>query len=75
MSEAYAVFQGGKILVDTVSSTARAAKVNYLVTECGCVVTAVMSDVNIQGLWRKFRDCAVVVPVTIAVVTEEVASS
>lgn len=46
--EAFAIVQGGKILIDTVGPTPRAAKVNWLWTHCDVVVTNDWGDDQIS---------------------------
>ncbi len=48
MSKAWAAVEGTEILVDTVSSTDRAAMVNWLVTKAGFMVPQGMGDFAIR---------------------------
>lgn len=67
MATGFAIRERGDIVVRTVSCTERAAKVNWLVVGCGCLVPAEASDQAISATFdrlSKSRD-AVVVPVFI----------
>lgn len=56
LPEAYGVKAFGVIAVNTISSTERAAKVNYLVAEKRVAVAAWHSDSDIERMWRSFTD-------------------
>jgi hypothetical protein len=62
---AWAVIDGGKIKVKTVSDTRRAAMVNWLVTEREIYITANMSDEQIERLWFRHRQGAEIEYVTV----------
>lgn len=47
----WAAIVSGRILVNTVSDTRRAAIVNYLVTKGGIVITNAWSDDDIERCW------------------------
>jgi len=51
-SGAYAIEQRGEILTNTISSTERAAKVNWLVTECGIPIFGATTDETIEYWWK-----------------------
>jgi hypothetical protein len=62
---AWAVIDDDAIKVRTVSDTQRAAMVNWLVTECGCMIYSYITDEQIEHLWLQKRRQATVEIVTI----------
>jgi len=52
MTTGYAIKQGGCINVATISSTERAAIVNWLVVECKLLITNSARDDQIQHAWE-----------------------
>lgn len=50
---------GGGILIDTVSSTRRAALVNWLMVAAGVEVTMAWTDDMIEQAWRSMRSAGI----------------
>lgn len=67
LTPGWAVVDNGKILVDTVSSTRRAAIVNYLVVYKGIRIFDSYSDAKIEELWAGNKVSAAVQEVKIAI--------
>lgn len=57
-AQGWAVVAMKEINVRTVSSTSRAAIVNWLIVGPGVMVTNHMSDYDIEQLWQKYRKVA-----------------
>ncbi len=68
MTGAYAVIEEGLIDVATVSSTQRAAKVNWLVVHHGCPIYRTTTDKQIEEMWKRKSGDACVERVTIGMI-------
>ena len=64
-AEAYAVIENDKIDVRTVSPTRRAAIVNWLVVNRGCLILRTTTDEGIEDLWKDAQGNATVAAVEI----------
>lgn len=63
---AFAVIVGEKIDVRTVSDTRRAAIVNWLVVDRGCLILRTDTDEQIEHLWKQEQGDAIVASVEIS---------
>ena len=65
LARGWAVSQGGKILIDTVSISRRAAIINYLVVYMKIRVYSVLPDKDIKNLWTMRSADVIVHEVTV----------
>lgn len=58
MTYAYAIVDRGAAIINTISDTERAAKVNWLVVSCGVTVRAYATDRSIENAWLNHKGSA-----------------
>lgn len=58
MTYAYAIVDRGAAIINTISDTPRAAKVNWLVVERGIVVRKYATDRSIENAWQNEKGSA-----------------
>jgi hypothetical protein len=67
-AEAWAVVEGGKINIRSVSPTRRAAIVNWLCTEVKMLALNTATDVDIERVWEANKGSAEATKVVVAAV-------